>query len=69
MVYSVFVIFWPYKRTGICFSVQCRFILNKEKDDISIFLFLFFVMHGGRSMIYCAFVIFWPHKHNGIRFL
>ena len=39
MVYSAFVVFWPYKHTGIYFSVQCRFIANKEKGDISFFLF------------------------------
>ena len=39
MMYSAFVVIWPYKNNGICFSVQCRFIANKEKGDISIFLF------------------------------
>ena len=26
MVYGAFVVFWPYKHDGICFSVQRRFI-------------------------------------------
>ena len=39
MVYSAFVVFWPYTHNGICFSVERRFIANKEKGDISFFLF------------------------------
>ena len=38
MVYSAFVVYWPQKHNGICISVQRRFIANKEKGDISIFL-------------------------------
>ena len=37
MVYSVFIVSWPYKDNGICFSVQCCFIADKEKEDISFF--------------------------------
>ena len=29
MVYSAFVVFWPYKHKGLCFSIQRRFIANK----------------------------------------
>ena len=39
MVYSAFVVFWPDKHNGICFSIQHRFIANKEKGDMSFFLF------------------------------
>ena len=38
MVYSAFVVFWPYTHNGICFSVKRRFITNKEEGDISFFL-------------------------------
>ena len=66
MVYSAFVVVWPYKHNGICFSVQSRFIANKESEA---FPFSLFEMHGGRSMVYSVFsVFFWPQKHNGIYF-
>ena len=39
MANSAFVVFWPYNHTGICFSVQWRFIANWEKGDIFFFLF------------------------------
>ena len=52
MVNSAFVVFWPYSHTGICFSVQCRFIANKEKGDIFFFPFSLVEIHGGRSMVY-----------------
>ena len=40
MVCSVFLVFWPHKHNGICFlffSVQRRFISNKEKRDRFVF--------------------------------
>ena len=39
MVYNAFMVSWPYKDNGICFSVQCCSIANKKKEDISFFLY------------------------------
>ena len=40
MVYSAIVVFWPYKHNGICFSVECLFIANKENETFLFFVFL-----------------------------
>ena len=45
------------------FSVQCRFIANKET-----FPFSLFETHGCRSIVHSDFVILWPYKHSGICF-
>ena len=55
MIYCAFVVFLPHKHKCICFSIQRRFIANKEKGDIS--FFSLFDIHGGRSMVYSAFVV------------
>ena len=39
LVETAFVVVWSHKHKDICFSVQRRFIANKEKGYISFFLF------------------------------
>ena len=51
------------------FSVHRPFISNKEKADVSFFLFPYSKCMEVDQMVHSAFIVFWPYKDNGICFL